>query len=131
MVEELAVLVVDDEVLVLELMREGLEEAGFRVLTALDADEACGIIDAEDRLSALVADINLGRGQRTGWEVARHARRRRDGIAVVFVSGDSAHDWSVHGVPDSVMIPKPFAPSHVAAVLAERLWRGDGPEPRR
>jgi hypothetical protein len=30
------------------------------------------------------------------------------GLPVVYMSGDSAHEWSANGVPESVILQKPF-----------------------
>jgi hypothetical protein len=35
-------------------------------------------------------------------------------MPVVYITGDSTHDWSSKGVPDSVVIAKPFAPARSA-----------------
>lgn len=56
-----------------------------------------------------------------------HAREAKPDIAVVYMSGDSAHLWSAHGVPDSVMVAKPFALSQIVVALASQLNRADGP----
>ena len=64
----------------------------------------------------MLTDIRLGSGP-SGWDVARHAREANPIVPVVYVSGDSASDWVVYGVPHSIMIPKPYAfPQVVTAV---------------
>ena len=66
------------------------------------------IIDASTELQGLATDIRLGAGP-TGWEVAHHARKKYPDIAVVYTTGDGAADWFAEGVPNSVMLQKPFA----------------------
>jgi hypothetical protein len=37
------------------------------------------------------------------------------------MSGDSAHEHTVQGVPDSVMLQKPFAPAQLITAIATLL----------
>ena len=111
-------LVVDDEPLVLILLQETLEEAGFQVLAADSYAEAVTALDrCDDGLAGLVTDINLHDG-RSGWEIAAEARRRIPTLPVIYVTGDSAHEWPAQGVPQSVVVPKPFAPAQITVALA-------------
>lgn len=116
-----AVLVVEDEIMILMDIETALEEAGFEVLGKSNAVEALAAFDAEpERVKALVADIHLGAGK-SGWEVARHIRRANPVIPVVYVSADSAVHWSSEGVPNSIMITKPFFLPQIVAALATLL----------
>lgn len=113
-----SLLVVDDEVLLQHLMCSALEDGGYSVLSAGSAAEAFEILEREGAdLAALVTDINLGAGPK-GWEVAHRARRKNRSVAVVYVTGDSADDWPVEGVPASVVIQKPFAVTEVVVAVA-------------
>ncbi|MGE5500489.1 MAG: response regulator, partial [Ignavibacteriales bacterium] len=69
---------------------------------------------------ALVTDVNLGRGE-SGWDVARHGRELVAGLPVVYVSGDSGHDWQARGVPGSILVQKPFAPAQIVTAVATVL----------
>lgn len=112
------VFVVDDESLILDLVKDALEEAGFQVKSATEFTEAISILDAcGTELTGLVTDISLG-AKGTGWEVARRARELNPNLAVVYMSGDSAAEWHAQGVPQSVMVPKPFAPTQVVVAVA-------------
>lgn len=129
MIEDLrggTILVVEDEPIIGEALREVLEEAGFRVMLALDANHGVASLE-KDRardLAGLVTDINLG-GPLTGWQIASRAREMNPGLPVVYMSGDSAADWTAHGVPHSVVLQKPFALSQVVIALASMLNRTD------
>ncbi|AZO61771.1 response regulator [Mesorhizobium sp. M1A.F.Ca.IN.022.07.1.1] len=103
-----AVLVVEDETMILLDLETGLEEAGFEVVGVGSASAAIAAFDeAPDAFKALVSDVRLGPGP-SGWEVARHVRQVNSTIPVVYVSGDSASQWGAEGVPNSIMITKPF-----------------------
>ena len=87
--------------------------------TALDA-----LKDNVVPFCALVTDVNLGT-QLDGWEIARRARGFDRALPVVYVSGASGHQWKSNGVPDSVMIAKPFTPGQLAETLASLLKADD------
>lgn len=117
---ELPVLVVEDEPLIEVLIREAVTDAGYRVVSVNSADEAMAVLLRQEcNWAGLVTDINLGSGSVQGWDIARKARELCPAVAVVYVSGDSSHDWVAQGVPHSVMITKPFASGQIVVALAE------------
>lgn len=111
------VLLVDDEVLIHDLLEEALSDAGYRVAAAHDGATALELVENTEELRAVITDIDLGRGPK-GWEVAKRARQRYPQIAVVYVSGGNPHDWASEGVPNSVMITKPFAPAQLVTAVS-------------
>lgn len=112
-----AVLVVDDDVLVLDFIQSALEDGGFHVETAVSGSEAVALLEqAASPHLALVTDVNLG-SEMTGWDVGRAARERAPDISVVYISGDSGHEWSAKGVPKRMMIENPFAPAQLATAV--------------
>lgn len=119
-VERPRVLLADDEVLVRDLVQESLEEAGYEVFATGSGREALDALEADGDFVAVVTDINFG-GPPVGWEVAARARELRSNIAVVYMTGDSAHEWTSRGVPQSTIVTKPFAPSQVAVAVASLL----------
>jgi two-component system cell cycle response regulator CpdR len=119
------VLLADDEVLVRDLVEESLQEAGYEVVAVSSSPEAFAALEAQGDFVAVVTDINFGAAP-PGWEVAVRAREGRPNIAVVYMTGDSGHEWSAHGVPQSTIITKPFAPSQIAVAVASLLNKTDG-----
>jgi DNA-binding response OmpR family regulator len=118
---------VDDDLLVQDVIRSALEDGGFTVVCAAAGTEAMSLLDDSTAgIQALVTDVNLGAGE-SGWDVARYGRERNTVLPVVYVSGDSAHDWSAHGVPGSVLVQKPFAPAQIVTAVATVL--NDAPVP--
>lgn len=116
-----AILVVEDEPLILLDVETALQEAGFEVVTAHNAAEAIAAFDAEpERCKGLITDIRLGAGK-SGWDVARHLRQANSTLPVIYVSGDSAVHWGAEGVPESVMIPKPFVLPQIITALSTLL----------
>ena len=120
------VLLADDDGLVRDIVHEELEEAGYEVVAVGTGKEALPALESDATFIGLVTDINFG-GPPAGWEVATRAREINPAIAVVYMTGDSAPEWSAHGVPKSTVITKPFAPSQIAVALAAQLNTSDGP----
>lgn len=117
----MVVLVVEDEALIQPILQDALEDGGFAVATASSAEEAIAMLEAEDAAyNAVVTDVNLGSGL-SGWDVARRARELTDGIPVIYMTGGNAHEWSVNGVPNSVLLPKPFAPAQLVTAVSHLL----------
>lgn len=82
------VLVVEDEALVLMLLRDVLEDAGLEVATAPDAARAFSALDGPAaRARVLVTDLNLGPGP-DGFAVAAEARRRLPALRIVYATGN-------------------------------------------
>jgi len=120
------VLLVDDDPLVQMLLQTTLEEGGFEVLEAATLAQALDLLAREsDRIAALVTDVNLGR-EGSGWEIGHRARELRPTLPVVYVSGDSGHEWASQGVPNSVMLEKPFAPAQLVTAVASLLNQAGG-----
>ena len=80
----------------------------------------------EPILSGIITDIRIGGGP-DGWEVARRARGINSHIPIIYMSGDSAHEHGSRGVPESVMLQKPFAPAQVVTALSTLL--NEAPKP--
>lgn len=119
--DEIAVLVVEDEPLILLDVETALTEAGFEVVSVSDAAKAIDAFDAEPtKFKALVTDIRLGEGK-SGWEIARHLRQANATIPVIYASGDGAIHWGAEGVPGSVMISKPYALPQIITALSTLL----------
>ena len=118
-------LYVEDEPITQELVVTALREAGFEVWTANDGSQALDLLGAANgALRGLITDINLGDGPE-GWEVAGKARELTGGLPVVYVSGASVDEWTSKGVPNSLMIAKPFAPAQIVVAISSLLVASD------
>ncbi len=116
------ILVVEDEPAIRDLLNMALEEDGYEVLIAESGEDAVKLLDKHRQTRGVITDVRLG-GKRkmSGWDVARHAREINPDIAIVYMSGDSAVNWAVEGVPKSVMVVKPFAMAQISTALASLL----------
>jgi DNA-binding response OmpR family regulator len=122
---EPVVLLVDDEFLILDLLQEELQTAGFAVLAVGNATKAIELAQTQtERIRVIVTDIDLGRDT-TGWDVARLGREFNPNVAVVYMTGRSASDWPALGVPGSVMLQKPFVTAQLITAIATKLNEQD------
>jgi len=119
------ILLVEDEVLIQEILLAQLEEAGFDIVMANDANQAIAELNAgAERFKAVVTYIKLKEGP-DGWEVARRVREHVPDMPIVYITGDSTHEWSSKGVPDSVVLLKPFAPMQLSTTISTLITAAD------
>jgi len=87
----LCVLVADDQETVREVARAVLEHAGYRILLAVDGQDAIEIFDAYcGVIDVAVLDLTMPRA--SGEEVFRHIRSVRPGLPVLLTSGYNEQD---------------------------------------
>jgi DNA-binding response OmpR family regulator len=126
--EDLLILVVEDDLSIQGFVEEALSDAGFEPSIASSGEEAVTLLQGgRDQYRALVTDINLGKGRLDGWEVARRAREIYLDFPVVYMTGDSAELWSSKGVPNSILLTKPFAPAQLVTAVSQLLNMGAPP----
>uniref|UniRef100_UPI002FDF0EE7 response regulator n=1 Tax=Sinorhizobium chiapasense TaxID=501572 RepID=UPI002FDF0EE7 len=119
--ETVTLLLVEDEALLLLEFEQTLTNAGFDIVTATGARDAMRILNAPTSpIHGVVTDIRLG-APPDGWDIARTAREIDPQIPVVYVSGDSVRDWASKGVPNSVMLEKPFAMAQLVTAISQLL----------
>jgi DNA-binding response OmpR family regulator len=124
----LVILVVEDDQLIQSVVEESLTDGGFEIVIASSGENAVELLDAsEGKYRALVTDINLARGKINGWDVARHAREIDPNFPVVYMSGRDADDWASKGVPNSIMLAKPFAPAQLVTAVSQLINAGTPP----
>jgi DNA-binding response OmpR family regulator len=120
------VLVVEDEEPLQLVIRDALKDGGFDVLIVSSAREALALLHSGVvRYSALVTDVDLA-DRRNGWDVARQAREIDPSLAVVYATSASADDWRAQGVPNSILLEKPFALAQLLTAVSQLLNTGDG-----
>lgn len=114
------VLIADDEQALLGLMGRILERAGYRVLSALDGDEALELFrKAGSQVSAAVLDVTLPPAG--GLSALREMRAEQPRLGVVLVSGASldAETREVLHACGGEFVSKPFSPSALTRALDE------------
>jgi DNA-binding response OmpR family regulator len=118
------ILVIEDDDAIQTVVEDALSEAGFEPAVAASGEEAVTLLKGvKGKYRALVTDIGL-RGRIDGWEVAQQAREIDPEFPIVYMSGASAGDWPSKGVPNSIMLEKPFAPAQLVTAVANLLNSG-------
>jgi DNA-binding response OmpR family regulator len=119
--DALAVLVVEDDQLIQSVVEEALSEGGFEPAIAASGEEAVILLQAANSgYRALVTDISLP-GKIDGWQVARRAREIDPALPVIYMTGANGDRWAVDGVPNSLLLMKPFAPAQLVTAVSQLL----------
>ena len=109
------VLVVDDEVFVRMLVADVLDEAGFAVIEAPNAQAALNQLEQNNDVRVLFTDINMPPGM-TGLELAEQVHRRWPEIGLVVASGYERP--APDQIADSgIFVPKPFRPEDIISAV--------------
>jgi PAS domain S-box-containing protein len=102
------VLVVEDQDGIRDIVRESLRRSGYKVLIAVDGNEALKMADAyPDPIHLLVTDLvmpNIG-----GRELAQRLTPLRPGMKVLFMSGYSETSALDDEEADATILQKPFS----------------------
>lgn len=115
------VLVVEDDYLALIFVEEALRDGGFEVDSTPSGEEAITFFqDGRNSYRALATDINV-LGSMNGWEVARSVREISPDFPVVYMTAADAAEWPVKGVPNSILLSKPFAPAQLLTAVSSLL----------
>jgi DNA-binding response OmpR family regulator len=124
-VEELLVLVIEDDLEIQALIDEALCEGGYEPAHVRTGEEAITLLrGGQIKYRVLVTDINLA-GRIDGWEVARVAREIDPAHPVIYMTGAAADQWPIHGVPNSILLAKPFAPAQLVTAISNLLNVGN------
>jgi DNA-binding response OmpR family regulator len=122
-------LVVEDDQLIQAMVDEALSEGGFELVLAGSGEEAIALLrDDKHAIKAVATDINLS-GQLDGWDVGRTAREIDAAMPIVYMTGTHGEDWASKGVPNSVLLTKPFAPAQIVAAISQHLNTAAPPAP--
>src|SRR5205085_9699949 len=117
MKKEPAVLLVEDEPLLGELMTEALTDQGFEVHAAPDARDALRYLLSGADVDVLFTDIDLG-GAMDGAALAQLAREMRPKLPIVYTSGRRSPN-EIAAVPGAAFLPKPYSLDTVRKMLVQ------------
>ena len=118
------ILIVEDDQDIQIIVEEALTDGGFGSVIAISGEEAVARLRSDEvKYLALVTDINLP-GRLDGWEIARAAREVDPAFPIVYMTGAAADDWPSKGVPNSILLNKPFAPAQLVTAVSQLLNAG-------
>ena len=119
----LGVLVVDDDPSIRTIVEEILNGGGFETKAASSGEEAIALLNSHG-YRAVIIDIAFGKDHVKGWAVARRARAFNPSLPIIYITGGSTDEWAIQGVPNSVLLPKPFAAAQLLIAVSQLLTTG-------
>ena len=116
------ILLVEDEIGLLELVREILQQYQYRVLIASSGVEALRVWDESNgQVDLLLTDMIMPGGM-TGTDLAAELKRRKPALKVIYASGySSALTGKDFTQGDNIFLAKPYQPNQVAQLIRETL----------
>jgi len=110
------ILLVEDNDDVRAVVRQQLRSFGFKVLEAVDSDEAEQLILSVNGIDAMVSDISMP-GRKNGFELANLLKNQLPRSKVVLMSGYAYDEKMVHQDPKMIILRKPFMAAQLRAAL--------------
>lgn len=98
MEDAIAVLVVEDDQLIQDLIEDALSEGGFKTVMTASGEEAITLLKGDIVFRAVITDINLI-DRIDGWEVARIAREAEPTMPIIYMTGTHGEDWPQKASP--------------------------------
>lgn len=122
------ILVIDDERIIRDLMREILEHAGYETVGAETAEEALQLIAADD-IALVVSDILMP--GLTGLELLQRVRELSQTLPVILVTGAGTYENLSEAVTRGAdgLVIKPFSHADLRNAVAGALERAAYPQP--
>ncbi|HEV7344741.1 MAG TPA: response regulator [Devosia sp.] len=115
----ITVLVVEDEPLVRMDISDQLQDFGFTVLEAADAEEALFVLAANPEIQVMFTDVDMP-GSMDGLKLAAAVRDRWPPIKIIVTSGHRR--VSIGDIPrDSRFFGKPYAARDIASAAREMV----------
>jgi CheY-like chemotaxis protein len=114
-----AVLIVEDDLLVRMVAGVVLEDAGFTVYEATDAAAAIHVLEEHREIRAVVTDVNMP-GTMDGLKLAHYIRGRWPPVKIIVTSGLGLA--SLESLPSgAVFMTKPYHPDDLTNKLKELI----------
>ena len=121
------ILIVDDEPIVRESIRDWLRDAGYQVATAETGEEALEMIENQD-FSVVVLDVRLP--GKTGIRILKEVKALKPQIKSIIItaypSADMADEALKLGAVDYLI--KPIAPDDLERLIRETLLKCESQE---
>jgi CheY-like chemotaxis protein len=125
------ILVVEDQPELLRVIGIFLDGLDYRILTAADVVAARKLLEAEEKIDVMLTDAVMPNGV-SGLDLARHARRLRQDLKIVMMSG-YVRESEAGALEDLVFLEKPFQRAKLAETISAALNGGgddhQGPKP--
>src|SRR5215217_4205273 len=112
------VLVAEDEPLVRMVAVDILEDAGWTVIEAANAEAALSVLHQRSDVQVLITDVEMPPGPLNGFDLARLTHEQFPQVSVVIVSG-KVRPSPADLPPGARFIPKPYSVAKLTCVVQE------------
>lgn len=116
------ILVVEDDKLIRAMVEEALSDGGFASTLTASGEEAITLLQAGRRIQ-----IPGGRDRHQPAGKARWMEGRslcpgdRPTMPIIYMTGTHGEEWASEGVPNSLLLAKPFAPAQIVTAISQLL----------
>lgn len=114
------VLIVEDEIALLKMMRDVVGSLGYKVKTASNGFDALAMISEGVPIDLLITDVVMPGGL-GGFDLARSARQVKPGLPVIYMSGYTGFSPEEMGEVVAPLIQKPSPPTTIAEAINKAL----------
>ncbi|SIQ02031.1 Response regulator receiver domain-containing protein [Rhizobium sp. RU33A] len=115
----ITVIVVEDETLVRMDIAMSLQDEGFTVLEASDADEAIGLLDTHPEIRLMFTDIDMP-GSMDGLKLAKAVRDRWPPVKIIVASGHRHLSDELLPI-EGKFFSKPYNHARIISAMREML----------
>jgi DNA-binding NtrC family response regulator len=114
------ILIVDDEPIVRESIRDWLQEAGYQVATAESGEEALKMMETQD-FSVLVLDVRLP--GKTGISILKEVKTLKPEIKSIIITAYPSTELAVEAMKLGAVdyLIKPVAPDELEKLIRDTL----------
>jgi DNA-binding response OmpR family regulator len=114
------VLIVEDEAIMRESLRDWLTDSGYQVVTAEDGEQALQMV-AERDFGIAVLDLKLP--GKDGLEILREAKERRPRLKGIIITAYPSVETALEAMRIGAIdyLPKPFAPDALERLIQQTL----------
>jgi len=119
------VLIVEDEDQVRVLAESFLQGEGHTTLSAATVDQAVALLESEDPIDVLFADVAIQDDPEAGLTLASKAVERRPALKVLYTSDQGVTDgMQALFVKNSAFLPKPYTVDQLTGMLLVKFGFG-------
>ena len=114
------ILIVDDEPIVRESLKDWLEDAGYKIVTAETGEQALELIATRD-FSVIILDIRLP--GRTGITVLKEVKEKKPDIKAIIITAYPSSDLTAEAMKLGALdyLVKPIAPDDLERLVREAV----------
>jgi CheY-like chemotaxis protein len=113
------ILVLEDDAQYRRLVTRMLEAADFRVTSVEAPSAALSIIDGDEHIDLLLADVGMPAGAPHGLSIGKMAQLRRGRLKVIYMSGSDLGQFALF--QGESMVRKPFTSEELIAAVKTAL----------